>query len=745
MADDFVKAVDDGLRLSKRIYFGKDRSVAPPKPMSAMDKSSFSLLPPAPMVYAIISDPAIVDNPDIPSYQPHVHGRCDPPALIPLQMNGIELEANCYLDTAIVTVTGSWRVHCVMGSRCCDCRVAIPMGEEGSILGIEVDVPRNSYCTKLTAMEDGKDAEKVANAENGSFLKSHIFTFTVPLVDGGSNISLKVCWLQKLPFCDGQFSLCFPFSFPEYVTPAGKKVSKKEKIELYVDAGPEAEVLCKMTSHPLKERRRQAGKLYFVHEADVLSWSSNDFLFSYAVSSSRVYGSVFLYSPPRLDPDQRNMFSFYLLPGSDSRQKVFRKEVIFAVDISGSMRGKLLDDVKSALCASLLDLDPEDSFNIIAFNAETYLFSPKMEKANMEVIENATQWINMNFIVGDGTNISHSINQALEILSNTHNSIPMIFLVTDGAVEDERKICDYVKSQLTNRGSICPRIYTFGIGMYCNHYFLRMLATIGRGEHDAAYDADSVDVQMKAFFVRASSTILANVTIDDLDGLDDLEVHPSRIPDLLSQRPLIVSGRYKGTFPLALKARGVFPDMSDFTLDLTIHQSTDIPFEKILGKRQIDLLTAQAWFSENKELEETVAKISVQSGCQSEFTSLVLFEMVKVPETTGKKKKEKAAKSEVEKMTLLLRSLGVGFGSLTATVENRRPGIEEDRLPEAAEMLMKAACNCCGKICNRICCMCCIQACSQVNNQCAIVLTQFCGAIACLGCFSCCELCCGDD
>lgn len=130
MADEFVKAVEDGVRLSKRIYFGKDRSVAPPKPMAAMEKSLQSFLPTAPMVYAVIPDPAVVDNPDIPSYQPHVHGRCDPPALIPLQMNGISIEADCYLDTAFVTISGSWRVHCVMGSKHCDCRIAIPMGEQ---------------------------------------------------------------------------------------------------------------------------------------------------------------------------------------------------------------------------------------------------------------------------------------------------------------------------------------------------------------------------------------------------------------------------------------------------------------------------------------------------------------------------------------------------------------------------------------------------------------------------------------
>ncbi|PWA35169.1 hypothetical protein CTI12_AA612030 [Artemisia annua] len=48
--------------------------------------------PTGPMFYAIISDANIVDNPDIKSYQPHVHGRCNPPALIPLHMHGISMD-----------------------------------------------------------------------------------------------------------------------------------------------------------------------------------------------------------------------------------------------------------------------------------------------------------------------------------------------------------------------------------------------------------------------------------------------------------------------------------------------------------------------------------------------------------------------------------------------------------------------------------------------------------------------------
>lgn len=51
------------------------------------------------------------------------------------------------------------------------------------------------------------------------------------------------------------------------------------------------------------------------------------------------------------------------------------------------------------------------------------------------------------------------------MFTDTGNTIPIIFLITDGSVEDERHICEVVKAQLINRRKICPRIYTFGIGI----------------------------------------------------------------------------------------------------------------------------------------------------------------------------------------------------------------------------------------------------------------------------------------
>ena len=91
--------------------------------------------------------------------------------------------------------------------------------------------------------------------------------------------------------------------------------------------------------------------------------------------------------------------------------QVFTKIIVSVVDISGSMEGKPVEDVKRALYAALSELNPEDSFNIIAFNGQTFLFSSSLRLATQEVIEDAIQWIGINFVAGEGTNISLALHQ----------------------------------------------------------------------------------------------------------------------------------------------------------------------------------------------------------------------------------------------------------------------------------------------------------------------------------------------
>lgn len=71
-------------------------------------------------------------------------------------------------------------------------------------------------------------------------------------VDGGSTLSIKVNWSQKLTYEEGQFCLSVPFTFPAYVIPLGRKIPKSEKIILNVNSGVSEQIVGKCSSHPLK-------------------------------------------------------------------------------------------------------------------------------------------------------------------------------------------------------------------------------------------------------------------------------------------------------------------------------------------------------------------------------------------------------------------------------------------------------------------------------------------------------------
>ncbi|KAJ0987493.1 hypothetical protein J5N97_005849 [Dioscorea zingiberensis] len=748
MDEEFSSAVEEGLRLSRRICTGKPPARPSEQFMDRSSPLSSGLLPTAPMAYAVISDPRIVDNPDIPSYQPHVHGRCDPPALIPLQMKEIALEIDCYLDEALVTMRGRWRVHCVMGSKSCNCRVVIPMGEQGSILGVELDVERRSYSTQVIQTEADHNVEKILKNQDGGFMKPQYFSFTIPLVGGGSEIHLKVCWSQKLSFKDGHFFITIPFNFPEYVTPFPKNFSKQEKIQLNVNSGTGKEVLCENSSHPLKEKAREVGKLSFLYEAEVDNWSLKDFCFSFSVYSSDLFGCMLVQSPPMHDFDQREMFCLYFFPGSNQNRKVFKKEVVFVVDISGSMQGKPLESAKNALFAALSQLTPRDYFGIIAFNEDMSLFSSSLELATEDKVKKAIQWISKSFVAEGGASVTQQLiaqplNKAMNLLSKSQDSLPHIFLITDGSVEDERNICITTKSHVGNHQPMSPRISTFGIGSFCNHYFLQMLASLGRGQYGAAHDPDLIEVQMQTWFRKALSPIVANITVDIFDRLDAIEMYPLHIPDLSVESPLIVFGRYQGKLPDSIKAKGILADLNDIVIDLKVHKTKDIPLERISAKQQIDLLTAQAWFSESKQLEGKVIELSLQRGIPSEYTYLVLRNQSQ-PEAQGtmnEKPKKTKYKLEVAKDQYLVQGIRLGFGNIVATAENHPPGFLKPKQSETF-MVYKAV-GCCNRLCNCCCCMCCIQACSKLNDQFVIVMTQLCTALSCLACFECCaEVCC---
>jgi len=74
------------------------------------------------------------------------------------------------------------------------------------------------------------------------------------------------------------------------------------------------------------------------------------------------------------------------------------------------------------------------------------------------------------------------VYKAMALLSNSHDVLPQIYLVTDGSVDDERNICHTLKTQLMKSGSKSPRISTFGLGNM-SHYLWLCIAQLIKPNH----------------------------------------------------------------------------------------------------------------------------------------------------------------------------------------------------------------------------------------------------------------------
>lgn len=93
--------------------------------------------------------------------------------------------------------------------------------------------------------------------------------------------------------------------------------------------------------------------------------------------------------------------------------------------------------------------------------------------------------------------------------------------------------------------------------------------------------------------------------------------------------------------------------------------------------------------------------------------------------------------------TSLLGKQGFGFGNVTATLKNVPPWMEEPKEAEGADILIRAASGVVEGVVDRVCCLCCLRCVSKMSDQCTVVFSQLCAALACFQCIGCCFEVCG--
>jgi Ca-activated chloride channel family protein len=106
------------------------------------------------------------------------------------------------------------------------------------------------------------------------------------------------------------------------------------------------------------------------------------------------------------------------------------RNVILVLDTSLSMYGEKLKRAVEALEYFLNSLSPQDQFDLILFNEETYAFSPLPLPATPDNVEHALDFIR-NSMLGSGTDLRQALEKAVELSSQFPVGERSVVLVSD--------------------------------------------------------------------------------------------------------------------------------------------------------------------------------------------------------------------------------------------------------------------------------------------------------------------------
>jgi Ca-activated chloride channel homolog len=308
--------------------------------------------------------------------------------------------------------------------------------------------------------------------------------------------------------------------------------------------------------------------------------------------------------------------------------KILKKNVVFIADISSSMAGTRIVQLKNALKSMVSLLNEGDRFNIVVFSSSARAFKDGLVAANESTKAEATEFVNQLTEIGL-TNMEDAFKLGLAA-GWTDSSVNSAVFLTDGkptwpVSSTTLSVRDTVKAY--NKAGIS--LYSFGIGEEIDETFLRALAKENNGVYTGISVDDSIASIMTSFMKMISYPLIKNCSIN-YGGLATSDVLPNPLPNLLATAQLTVLGRYKGTGTFNITFSGKSGE-SSITLpqELTFPQSAKnhafIP--RMWASAKISALLDQiAIYGERAELKDAVKKLGIKYGLVTPYTSLIAIE-----------------------------------------------------------------------------------------------------------------------
>jgi Ca-activated chloride channel family protein len=482
--------------------------------------------------------------------------------------------------------------------------------------------------------------------------RPNIFTASVANIMPGDEIDVRVLYVEPLKWEDGRIRLVFPMVVgPRYIagsqavghsgtgwamdtdavsdasriTPQVRNPENRSghdiSVSVDLDTGFGVST-AKSISHEVKASRLSDGRQHVELAGGTTIPNKNFVLEVQQAANVKPTAALFL-SPASASGDTHFLIAAY--PPTVQPREHRPMEMLYMIDVSGSMEGTSIEQAKAALLQALNSLHPEDRFGILAFSSGYQEFAAEPLQATTENLAAARRYVG-GLEANGGTEMLPALVHLMQ-KPQTPGYLRHIILLTDGDLGNEDQIFAALQRDLNG-----ARLFTVAIGSAPNLYLATKMAQYGRGTFTHIADINEVQSQMTKLFATIETPVLTDVTLS-FDGAEVTDVYPQRIPDLFLRQPLLIFGRivngHKGTVHLRGEAAGSqYESAIPFdTSKATMHPGITTLWARQLVEHQMDQWPGA---DENKQAEIRSAVIAnaIRYHLVTRFTSLVAVEDV---------------------------------------------------------------------------------------------------------------------
>lgn len=310
-------------------------------------------------------------------------------------------------------------------------------------------------------------------------------------------------------------------------------------------------------------------------------------------------------------------------------EQVLPRRVVFAIDTSGSMKARKIEQARGALRAFLSSLTPRDEFNVVTYSSEAQPFFERTVSADPEYVQSALRRVAKLQAAG-GTSIDHALRTSLGMLPPDPARVPLIVFLTDGVPsvdETSPQQLLLLERELNLAGA---RVFAFGVGHDVNTQLLDTLAEQSGASRIYVQPEQDIAVAASELFSQLSDPVLTNLTLA-IEGITVERLTPRRLSDLYRGGRLAVFGRYQGAGPALVRLSGdVRGQRREFSCETRFAEAPRRSLEFIEAlwaeRRAATLLDQIRLHGADPELIDEVRSIGIEHGIVTPYTSHLILE-----------------------------------------------------------------------------------------------------------------------